>query len=220
MRLLVVEDSANLGRDLREALTRDGYAVDLAVDGAQAQEFLTSYAYDTVVLDLMLPRVDGWSVLRWLHGREPRPRVLVLSARDQVGDRVEALHLGADDYLVKPFAYDELIARLLALARRRVASEPTLRVGALEIDPRARQARVAGNPLALTPKEYALLEALCMERGRVFARTTLFERLYDARSEASDKVIEVLVSTLRTKLAKAGVTRLVETRRGYGYVVA
>lgn len=220
MRLLVVEDSPNLGRDLREALTRDGHAVDLAADGALAEQFLASYDYDVAVLDLMMPRVDGWEVLRWLRGRESRPRVLVLSARDQVSDRVEALHLGADDYLVKPFAYDELIARLLALARRSAASGPILRVGALEVDPRARQARVVGNPLALTPKEYALLETLCMERGRVFARTTLFERLYDARSEASDKVIEVLVSTLRTKLAKAGITDLVETRRGYGYVVA
>jgi two-component system copper resistance phosphate regulon response regulator CusR len=220
VRLLVVEDSPNLGRDLREALTRDGHAVDLAADGALAEQFLASYDYDVAVLDLMMPRVDGWEVLRWLRGRESRPRVLVLSARDQVSDRVEALHLGADDYLVKPFAYDELIARLLALARRSAASGPILRVGALEVDPRARQARVVGNPLALTPKEYALLETLCMERGRVFARTTLFERLYDARSEASDKVIEVLVSTLRTKLAKAGITDLVETRRGYGYVVA
>lgn len=220
MRLLVVEDSANLGRDLREALVRDGHAVDLAVDGVQAQQFLEGYAYDAMVLDLMLPRVDGWSVLRWLRGREPRPRVLVLSARDQVSDRVEALHLGADDYLVKPFAYDELAARLLALARRSVAPDPILRVGALEVDPRARQARVGSNALALTPKEYALLETLCTERGRVFARTTLFERLYDARSEASDKVIEVLISTLRTKLAKAGIADLVETRRGYGYVVA
>jgi len=221
VRLLVVEDSPNLGRDLREALTRDGHAVDLAADGALAKQFLSSYDYDVVVLDLMLPRVDGWSVLRWLHGRGPQPRVLVLSARDQVGDRVEALHLGADDYLVKPFAYDELSARLLALSRRSGASAgPGLRVGALQIDPRARQARVDGKPLALTPKEYALLETLCMERGRVFARTALFEHLYDARSEASDKVIEVLISTLRSKLAKAGITDLVETRRGYGYVVA
>lgn len=220
MRLLVVEDSPNLGRDLREALTRDGHAVDLAADGAQAQQFLLSYTYDAVVLDLMMPRVDGWSVLRWLRGREPRPRVLVLSARDQVNDRVEALHLGADDYMVKPFAYDELVARLLALGRRSVQSDPVLRVGALEIHPRTRQACVEDRPLALTPKEYALLETLCRERGHVFTRTALFEHVYDARSESSDKVIEVLLSTLRSKLAKAGASDLIETRRGYGYVVA
>ncbi|RAP56961.1 response regulator transcription factor [Oleiagrimonas sp. MCCC 1A03011] len=219
MRLLVVEDSPNLGRDLRESLARDGHAVDLAADGAQAQQFLASYAYDAVVLDLMMPRVDGWAVLRWLNGREPRPRVLVLSARDQVEDRIEALHLGADDYMVKPFSYEELTARLQALARRSVQSDPVLRLGAVEIDPRARQVRVDGEVLALTPKEYALLETLSTERGRVMTRTALFEHLYDARSESSDKVIEVLVSTLRGKLSKAGVTDLVQTRRGYGYVV-
>ncbi|GAB3023687.1 response regulator transcription factor [Oleiagrimonas citrea] len=219
MRLLVVEDSPNLGRDLRESLARDGHAVDLAADGAQAQQFLASYAYDAVVLDLMMPRVDGWGVLRWLNGREPRPRVLVLSARDQVEDRIEALHLGADDYMVKPFSYEELSARLQALARRSVQSDPVLRLGAVEIDPRARQVRVDGEVLALTPKEYALLETLSTERGRVMTRTALFEHLYDARSESSDKVIEVLVSTLRGKLSKAGVTDLVQTRRGYGYVV-
>ena len=220
MRLLVVEDSPNLGRDLHETLTRDGHAVDLAVDGALAQQFLRNYDYDAVVLDLMMPRVDGWEVLLWLQGRDPRPRVLVLSARDQVNDRVEALHLGADDYMVKPFAYDELAARLLALGRRSVQSDPVLRVGALQIHPRTRQACVDDRPLTLTPKEYALLEALCSERGRILTRTGLFERLYDARSQSSDKVIEVLLSTLRAKLAKAGVNDLIETRRGYGYVVA
>jgi two-component system copper resistance phosphate regulon response regulator CusR len=219
MRLLVVEDSPNLGRDLRESLARDGHAVDLAADGAQAQQFLASFEYDALVLDLMMPRVDGWTVLRGLNGREPRPRILVLSARDQVEDRVEALHLGADDYMVKPFSYDELVARLQALGRRSVQSDPVLRFGEVDIDPRARLARVAGRPLDLTPKEYALLEALCMEHGRVMTRTALFERLYDSRSESSDKVIEVLVSTLRTKLARAGVTDLIRTRRGYGYVV-
>ncbi|KGI76681.1 response regulator transcription factor [Oleiagrimonas soli] len=219
MRLLVVEDSPNLGRDLRESLARDGHAVDLAADGAEALRFLASYAYDAVVLDLMMPRVDGWTVLRKLNGHDSRPRVLVLSARDQVEDRVEALHLGADDYMVKPFSYDELSARLQALARRSVQSDPVLQLGAVEIHPRARQVRVDGEALALTPKEYALLETLSAERGRVMTRTALFERLYDARSESSDKVIEVLVSTLRGKLARAGVKDLVQTRRGYGYVV-
>ena len=219
MRLLVVEDSPTLGRDLRDALARDGHAVDLAADGAQAQQFLLGFDYDAVILDLTMPHVDGWSVLRWLQGREPQPRVLVLSARDQVSDRVEALHLGADDYMVKPFAYDELVARLLALARRSVQSDPVLRVGTIEIHPRARQTYVDGQALTLTPKEYALLEALCRERGHVFTRTALFEHVYDARSESSDKVIEVLISTLRAKLAKGGVDDLIETRRGYGYVV-
>ncbi|WP_243041147.1 response regulator transcription factor [Dyella sedimenti] len=219
MRLLIVEDSPALGHDLRVALVRDGHAVDLAVDGAQALAFAAAYAYDVLVLDLMLPKVDGWAVLQRVKQGEGSPGVLVLSARDQVADRVEALNLGADDYLVKPFAYDELLARILAVSRRGASLAPLLRAGALEVDPRARLARIDGKVLALTPKEYALLEALLGQRGTVLARGALFERLYDARSDASDKVIEVLVSTLRAKLARAGMPELIETRRGFGYVI-
>lgn len=220
MRLLIVEDSPALGRDLSTALVRDGHVVDLAADGAEALRFLSSYHYDVVTLDLMIPTLDGWSVLRRLQGRGGSPRVLVLSARDQVGDRVEALNLGADDYMIKPFAYAELLARLHALGRRNEGAAPMLQAGSLEVDPRARQARVNGTVLALSPKEYGLLETLMGQRGRVLSRSALFESLYDARSEASDKVIEVLVSTLRTKLAHAGIPDLIETRRGFGYVVA
>jgi two-component system copper resistance phosphate regulon response regulator CusR len=220
VRLLIVEDSPALGRDLTAALVRDGHVVDLAADGEEALRFLASYHYDVVTLDLMMPRLDGWSVLRRLQGRGSSPRVLVLSARDQVGDRVEALNLGADDYMVKPFAYAELLARLHALGRRNEGAAPMLQAGSLEVDPRARLARVNGAVLALSPKEYGLLETLMGQRGRVLSRSALFESLYDARSEASDKVIEVLVSTLRTKLAHAGIPDLIETRRGFGYVVA
>lgn len=220
MRLLIVEDSLVLGRDLKTALVRDGHVVDLARDGAEALNFLASYDYDAVTLDLMMPRLDGWGVLQQLQGRASRPRVLVLSARDQVGDRVEALNRGADDYMVKPFAYAELLARLLALGRRGDSGTTLLQSGALEVDPRARLARVDGEVLALSPKEYALLEILMLHRGNVLSRTMLFEKLYDARSEASSKVIEVIVSTLRTKLAGAGLRDLIETRRGFGYVVA
>jgi two-component system copper resistance phosphate regulon response regulator CusR len=220
VRLLIVEDSPALGRDLTAALVRDGHVVDLAADGEEALRFLASYHYDVVTLDLMMPRLDGWSVLRRLQGRGGSPRVLVLSARDQVGDRVEALNLGADDYMVKPFAYAELLARLHALGRRNEGAAPMLQAGSLEVDPRARLARVNGAVLALSPKEYGLLETLMGQRGRVLSRSALFESLYDARSEASDKVIEVLVSTLRTKLAHAGIPDLIETRRGFGYVVA
>lgn len=220
MRLLIVEDSPTLGRDLSSALVRDGHVVDLAADGEQALGFLSGYHYDVVTLDLMMPRLDGWSVLRRLQGRGGSPRVLVLSARDQVGDRVEALNLGADDYMIKPFAYAELLARLHALGRRNEGADPVLQAGTLEVDPRARLARVNGTVLALSPKEYGLLETLMGQRGRVLSRAALFESLYDSRSEASDKVIEVLVSTLRTKLAHAGIHDLIETRRGFGYVVA
>lgn len=220
MRILIAEDSPTLGRDLRAALIRDGHAVDVALDGEQAMSFLNGFSYDVVTLDLMMPRLDGWAVLRRLQGRSERPRVLVLSAREQVEDRVEVLNLGADDYMVKPFAYAELLARIHALMRRGDGAPPLLQAGGVQVDPRARLARAGGTVLALSPKEYGLLEMLLSHRGRVLSRSALFEGLYDARSEASDKVIEVLISTLRSKLAQAGIDQLIETRRGFGYVVA
>jgi DNA-binding response OmpR family regulator len=220
MRVLLVEDSVVLADALRGHLARHGHACDVAGDGQAALSFLDSYAYDAMVLDLMLPRVDGFAVLAALRGKGSTLPVLVLSARDQVDDRVRALDAGADDYLVKPFALDELLARLRALARRPAqAIAPLLSLGALEVDPRVRRARHRGTDLALSPKEYALLELLLRERGQVLSRTLLFERLYDSTSDASDKVVEVIVSTLRGKLARAGAGNPVETRRGFGYCI-
>lgn len=220
MRLLLVEDSEILRSTLCEGLARLGWTLDAAADGVTALDFANTYPYDLVILDLMLPRLDGLGVLRRLREQGQTIRVLVLSARDQVDDRVQALNLGADDYLVKPFAFDELVSRVQALMRRRLdGAPPQLRRGELEVDPAARLARMHGETLPLTPKEYALLETLMRQRGEVISRTALFEQLYDSRSEASDKVIEVLLSTLRAKLAKAGQGDLIETRRGFGYLI-
>ncbi|MEQ8233335.1 MAG: response regulator transcription factor [Gammaproteobacteria bacterium] len=220
MRLLLVEDSQTLREKLHAWLAGQGWSVDEAADGAAAIAYIDAYDYAMVLLDLGLPRVDGLAVLAHLRAAGSRARVLVLSARDQVSDRVAALDRGADDYLVKPFSFDELASRLLALMRRSLDTAPPLLVaGALEVDPAVRLARVGGEALALTPREYQLLEALLRGRGRVYTRAALFEMLYDAHSEASDKVIEVLVSTLRGKLARAGIDTLIETRRGFGYVI-
>mgnify|MGYP002353342285 FL=1 len=220
MRLLLVEDSTALRESLALALAAEGHAVDAAADGAQALGFLAHYDYDLMVLDLALPGIDGLGVLDGLRAQRRATRVLVLSARDQVSDRVEALNRGADDYLVKPFAFDELLARLKALARRRFDdASPRLVAGALSVDTATCLATGPGGAIALSPKEYALLELLLRERGRVHTRNALFERLYAGSSTASDKVIEVLVSTLRAKLARAGVDGLIGTRRGFGYVV-
>ena len=219
MRLLVVEDSPLLGPGLERGLRAEGHAVDLAGDGVTACEFLRRYPYDAMLLDLGLPRRDGGEVLKRLRAAGRDTRVLVLSARDQVEDRVGALNLGADDYLVKPFAWDELLARLNALLRRKSEGVPLLRHGALSLDPATRLARVDAQLLALSPREYALLELLLRARGQVHSRAQLFEHLYDATSATSDKVIEVLLSTLRAKLAQAELPDLIQTRRGFGYVV-
>ncbi|MEX2481629.1 MAG: response regulator transcription factor [Gammaproteobacteria bacterium] len=221
VRLLLVEDSPTLRERLRDWLTAGGWTVDEAADGEAALAFLAAYEYQLVLLDLGLPGIDGQEVITRMRAAGSSARVLVLSARDQIDERVAALNRGADDYLIKPFALEELASRLLALMRRSLDGAPAvLRQGALEVDPAVRVARVDGAPLALTPKEYLLLEALLRHRGQLMTRPKLFELLYDSRSDASDKVIEVLISTLRAKLARAGITDFIETRRGFGYVVA
>ncbi|PIQ37723.1 MAG: two-component system response regulator [Lysobacterales bacterium CG17_big_fil_post_rev_8_21_14_2_50_64_11] len=220
MRILVVDDSERLRSALATGLAGSGFAVDQAADGGEALSYLHSADYDVIVLDLMMPVIDGIGVLREIRRRELHCRVLILSARDQIGDRVQALDLGADDYLVKPFAFEELRARVQALARRRHDERaPLLTHGKLSIDTVAQNARVDDEVLPLTPKEFSLLVLLLRHRGRTMSREAVFEHLYSSESTASDKVIEVLMSTLRGKLSKAGLAELIETRRGFGYLV-
>ncbi len=221
MRVLVVDDSERLRQALATGLQSFGMTVATAAHGGEALDQLDEAPCDVMVLDLMMPVVDGLQVLRVLQSRPVRPRILVLSARDQVNDRVEALDLGADDYLVKPFALDEVRARIQAL-RRRPADEDklVLQAGDLRIDTLAKLVRAGGAVLTLTPKEYALLELLVRRRGCVLSRGQIFAQLYEIDSDVGDKVIEVLMSTLRAKLSLAGIHDLIETRRGFGYVVA
>ena len=221
MRLLIVEDSQTLADTLRATLTEEGHVCDHAANGVLALQFIAQHPYDLLVLDWMLPGRDGLEVLKALRSSGAATQVLMLSARDTVADRVAALDAGADDYLVKPFALDELLARVRALARRpREGGSELLCWQALQVDTHARRARWQGHDLQLSPKEYALLELLLRQRGRVLSRQAIFDRLYDSASEASDKVVEVIVSTLRAKLARHGLDDLVQTRRGFGYVVA
>ena len=220
MKLLLVEDSERLRTTLARGLAAEGFAVDEAVDGAQALEFVRRYEYELMVLDLMLPRLDGLAVLRAIAGKSERPRVLVLSARDQVADRIEALDRGADDYLVKPFAFDEVVARLHALARRPAeARAPVIEHGALRIDTRAQVVQVRGSELPLTSREFALLLLLVRHRGRIFSRAQIQDRISDSDNLASDRGIEVLVHGLRRKLEQAGIEDLIHNRRGSGYLI-
>ncbi|MDE2272099.1 MAG: response regulator transcription factor [Xanthomonadaceae bacterium] len=221
MKTLLVEDSQRLRETLARGLRSAGFAVDSAADGVEATGYLATYDYDFVVLDLGLPRLDGFGVLRALPSGGERPRVLVLSARDQVGDRVDALNAGADDYLVKPFAFEELLARLRALARRPAETHADiLEHAGVRLDAQARGVEANGVTLNLTPREFALLELLLRHHGKVFARITILERIAGSDSDASDRSIEVVVFNLRRKLADAGCIDLIETRRGAGYLIA
>jgi DNA-binding response OmpR family regulator len=218
VRLLLVEDSTRLRTTLAKGLAQSGYAVDTAADGREGLWLAGENDYDVIVLDLMLPALDGLSLLRALRERGQATHVLVLSARDTVEDRVQGLAAGADDYLVKPFAFDELRARIQALVRRAYQEKnPTLHRGELEIHTAARRVTVAGREVKLTAREYSLLELLALRTGQVVSRRDLWEHLYDFDSEATSNVLDVLVCSLRRKLDRQG---LIETRRGEGYVLA
>jgi len=220
MNLLLVEDSERLRDNLARGLRAEGFTVDVACDGVEATGYLAGFGYDFVILDLGLPRLDGFGVLRALPSEGERPRVLVLSARDQVSDRVDALNAGADDYLIKPFAFEELLARLHALARRPAETHAdVLEHAGVRLDAQAHRAIANGSVLQLTPREFALLELLLRHRGRVFGRADILERIAGSESEASDRSIEVVVFGLRRKLADAGCAGMIENRRGAGYLI-
>jgi two-component system OmpR family response regulator len=215
MRILVVEDEPDLRRVLVQALREEGYAVDDAAEGEDGLHKATSWDYDALVLDLMLPRLDGWEVLRRLRQTRKTP-VLILTARDGVADRVRGLDGGADDYLVKPFELNELLARLRALIRRAAGSAvSTISIGDVVIDTAARLVSRAGQPVALTPREYALVELLALHRGRLITRTVIYEHLFDENEDSLSNLVDVHVSNVRKKLGKDFIT----TRRGQGYVI-
>ena len=220
MKVLIVEDSERLSRSLGQGLRKLGYTVDVAGDGESGLAFAETYDYDVIVLDLMLPGLPGLEVLQRLRARGRGTHVLILSARDRVEDRVRGLQLGADDYLVKPFAFDELSARIQALVRRRYqAKSPILRLGSLAIDTAGKQVSRRGRPVQLTPGEYRLLEFLVYQRGRVFSQEQLLGHLHRSDTDASSNVVEVLVSGLRRKIHARGEPPVLKTRRGFGYFV-
>lgn len=218
VKILLVEDSERLRRSLGDGLAKAGYAVDSAGDGEEALTFLSLHQYEVVVLDLMLPRLPGLDVLRTIRERGIDVHVLILSARDRVEDRVEGLSLGADDYLIKPFHFAELRARLQAVIRRRFeVKAPLVRRGRLELDLNLRVARVDGETVPLTPSEYRVLEVLALRPLRVYSRRQLLFALYRSDSDVSENVIEVFVSGLRRKLERFAQRSLIRTHRGVGY---
>jgi len=220
MRVLIIEDYGPLRRALCNGLREVGFAVDASSDGQEGLWYAQSNEYDVIVLDLMLPKIDGLTILKRLREAGRSMHILILTARDAVEDRVRGLDLGADDYLVKPFAFEELLARVRALVRREYkAKSPVIRVADLEIDTARRLVRRAGERIDLTAREYALLEFLALRAGQVVTRTEIWEHLYDFDSCAQSNVVDVYVGYLRKKIERPGLPRLIHTRRGQGYVL-
>jgi two-component system, OmpR family, response regulator len=215
MRVLVVEDEPDLLGSLLKAVREDGYAADGAADGEDGLYKAEGCAYDAIILDIMLPGIDGWELLKRLRQTKKTP-VLMLTARDAVRDRVRGLDTGADDYLVKPFDLDELLARLRALIRRS-ASQPQARLefGPVVIDTAARTVKREGEAVTLTAREYALVEFLALHHGRVVTRTMLYEHLFDENDLSLSNLLDVHVSNIRKKLGHDFIT----TRRGHGYCI-
>lgn len=215
MRILVVEDEPDLLASLNKALREDGYAVDGAADGEEGLYKAESCEYDAIVLDIMLPKLDGWELLHRLRKSRKTP-VLLLTARDAVKDRVRGLDTGADDYLIKPFDLNELLARLRALIRRAAQqAESLLEIGGVTLDLAARRVVKQGECVPLTAREYALLEYLAMHRGKVVTRTMLYEHLFDENDSSLSNLLDVHVSNLRKKLGHD----FIQTRRGHGYSI-
>jgi len=219
VRILVVEDERKVANFIRQGLAEEGHTVEVAADGAAALDLLEGPPYDLVVLDLMLPKVDGFEILKLARARRLATPVLVLTARDSVADKVRGLDLGADDYLTKPFSFDEFLARVRALLRRGAAAGPVLRLADLTLDPSTREVRRGVRRITLTVREHALLEYFMRNAGRVLTRPMLAEHVWGLDFDAESNIVDVYVGYLRRKIDGAGDARLLHTVRGAGYAL-
>ena len=220
MRLLLIEDYRPLRQSLTKGLREAGFAVDVTGDGKEGLWYATGNDYDVIILDLMLPGMDGLSILRKLRAKGRQSHVLILTAKDTLQDRVSGLDLGADDYLVKPFAFEELLARIRALLRRGYRQKnPRIKVKDLRIDLTTQRVWRGREELELTPREYALLEYLAMRTGQTVSRTDVWEHVYEFNSSASSNVVDVYIGYLRKKIERPGKPSLIRTVRGRGYIL-
>jgi len=220
MRVLVAEDHGSLARSIANGLREEGFAVDLTGDGEEALQWSRVNPYDCIVLDIMLPGRDGWSVLQHVRRSGSNTPVLLLTARDAVEDRVKGLNLGADDYLIKPFAFEELVARVRALVRRGHDQKSTvITIADLEVDTASKTVHRGGKAISLSAREYALLEYLVHREGRVVSRGEIWDHIYDQADETTSNVVDVYIGYLRNKIDRDFPVKLIHTRRGMGYVL-
>ncbi len=220
MRLLIIEDYKPLQQSLTKGLCEAGFAVDTTGDGKEGLWYAMSNEYDVIILDLMLPGMDGLEILKKIRTKGLKSHVLILTAKDTVQDRITGLNLGADDYLVKPFAFKELLARVHALLRRSYRQKnPKIKVKDLQINLTTQRVWRGKDEIQLTPREYALLEYLAMRLGQTISRTDIWEHIYDFKSSASSNVVDVYIGYLRKKIERPNEPRLIHTIRGRGYVL-
>jgi len=221
MRLLLIEDEPKVSSFVARGLTAERFAVDVAADGKSGLDLATTYHYDLIILDLMLPQMDGGEVLRHIRRKDTYVPVLILTARDGVRDKVGNFDAGADDYLTKPFAFAELLVRVKALLRRGPLNRSsTLRVGDLELDRLSQQVKRAGRRIELTSKEYSLLEYLMSNAGRVLSRTMIIEHVWDQSFDGITNIVDVYVGHLRSKIDLSHDPKMIRTVRGVGYAIA
>jgi two-component system copper resistance phosphate regulon response regulator CusR len=219
MRILVVEDEKRIADFLSRGLESGGYTVEVAGDGTTALELVHATEYDLIILDLGLPDMDGMAVLKKIRTRKTSPPVLILSARDAVDDRVKGLETGADDYLVKPFAYVELLARVRVLLRRGQPTPERLQVGDLSLDCIRRKVTRAGENIELAPKEFSILEYLMRNRGRPLSRTMIVEHVWDMDYDGLTNIVDVYIRHLRSKIDEKWPDKMIQTVRGIGYML-
>ncbi len=221
MRCLLIEDYQPLRKNIEECLLEEGFAVDSTATGDEGLWFATNHPYDVIILDVMLPKVDGLTILRKLRELQDKTPVIIISARDSVNQRVDGLNIGADDYLVKPFALVELVARIRALVRRRYDRDShVIAVGDLSIDCQLKKVSRGEREIPLTRREYNLLEYLAYRAGEPVSRTDIWEHVYQDQGGGNSNAVDVYIGYLRKKINEGGMPELIHTRRGHGYVLA
>lgn len=220
MRILIVEDEKNLANTLKKGLSEEGYSADVAYNGEEGGFLAETEPYDLIILDIMLPKVDGLTILMNLRKQGIKTPVLMLTAKDTVLDKVKGLDTGADDYLTKPFDFEELLARIRALLRRKgEVKSAVVSIGDLEIDTASHQIRREGREIPLSAREYALLEYLAYNKGKVVSRTDISEHIYDYDFDLDSNIIDVYINFLRNKIDKGYDKKLIQTVRGAGYIL-
>ncbi len=221
MRILIVEDEKDLAENLKKGLTEDGFAVDIAPDGEEGKYMIENETYDLVILDLMLPKLNGVNLCHEIRKEGSKVSVLMLTARSTVENKIEGLNSGADDYLTKPFDFSELKARIYALLRRGPSNElPILEISNLKLDPSKHEVFREEKKLELTPKEFSILEQLLRNKGRVVTRTQILEHVWDYNFESMSNLVDVLIGTLRKKVDKKGQKKLIHTVYGVGFKIS